>query len=391
MTHTKKHRIYNAHYALIQFCYWSLLSAYYAFGATYLYSLGLSSSMTGLILAATGLLSSLLQPMLARLADRSGAVTTKGLSVCLAIPACLLLFFVYLPLGSWLLDVILYALAWMLLVTLGFLISAFGMEYVAAGIPLNFGMGRAGGSFGYALFAYILGIQAARLSAAVTLPFAAFFSALLCASLLFWKDLPVEKAAQESAREAKKAAFFARYPRFALFSAGCLLLMIPYCMCNSFFVRIVNNLGGGSAQLGTATLIMALTEVPTLFLSLRLRDRFGSGKLMMFTAVTLSLKSLFLLLVPSIGWLYAAMLSQLISYSLFIPVSVYYADARMGMGDKAQGQAVVALIPTLGNAAGSLLGGVILDAFGVPGMLLSCFICSCIGTAVTIAGTEKVH
>ena len=96
-------------------------------------------------------------------------------------------------------------------------------------------------------------------------------------------------------------------------------------------------------------------------------------------------------LASSIGFLYAAVVSQLISYSLFIPVSVYYADARMQCGDKARGQAMMALVPTLSNAVGALLGGFLLRASGVHGMLLFCLICSCVGSVIMIAGVEKVQ
>lgn len=386
-----KHRnLYPIHYSLIQILYWSLLAAYYAFGATYLFALGLDSAQTGLVIAVAGLLSALIQPALASLADRYAHITTKKLAVGLAFPACVLLVLVWLPLAMPLLDVILYGAAWMLIMALQFLISSFGMEYASAGIPLNFGVGRALGSLGYACFSYLLGIWALRYGANVTLPYAAALSLLLFISILLWRDIPAQTASLGEV-PGLSGGFFKRYPRFAVFVIGSFIAFVPYCMSCSFLVRIVENLGGDSSQLGTAILITALCEIPTALISLRLRKRFGSGKLMAFASAMLSLKALLLFLASSIGFLYAAVVSQLISYSLFIPVSVYYADARMQCGDKARGQAMMALVPTLSNAVGALLGGFLLRASDVHGMLLFCLICSCVGSVIMIAGVEKVQ
>lgn len=378
------------HYSLLQFLYWTLFAAYYAFGAAYLYSLGLSSSLTGLTFACAGILSAVIQPLVAGVADRSARFTTKSLAVLLTAPACACLF------GAWLcpkdaaVAVVLYAAGWTLLIALQFLINAFGMEYAAAGSALNFGVCRAFGSLGYAVFSYLLGLATARWGTGVTLPFGAVCCLLLLTALALWPPAPRALPVSAAMTATQKGGLFARYPRFAVFVAGSLLSMVAYCMCTSFLVRIVENLGGGSTQLGTAIFITALCEIPTIFLSTRLRKRFGSGRLMRFTAVMLALKLILVALSGSMGFLYAAMAMQLFSYSLFVPVSVFYADGRMGPGDKARGQAVMTLVQTLGNAGGALLGGVLLDAFGVSGMLLFLCVCSVVGAAGMLLGVENV-
>lgn len=380
----------NIHYSIMQFFYWGLFTAYYAFGASYLYSLGLTSGVTGLVLAATGLLSALLQPCIATVADRSPTLHTKALALLVAAPAFLLLLLCLLLSGKASVGVMvaLYGGAWLLLLALQFLISSFGMEYAAAGIPLNFGTARAVGSLGYALLSYLMGILSARLGLTVLLPFSAAMALLLLLSLCLWKPLP--KAVRQESDAPVRGGFFRRYPRFLLFLAGSILAMTAYCMCCNFLVRIVENLGGGSEELGTAVMIAALCEIPTIFLSLHLRKRFGSGRLMRVAAVMLAVKAALLYAATSIPFLYCAMLSQLLSYALFIPISVYYVDGLMGQGDKVRGQALMTFVPTVGTSVGSLIGGALLDRFGVSGMLLFCVVCSVVGAGVMLLGTEKV-
>lgn len=345
-------------------------------------------------MAAVGLVSGVMQPLLAARADRTGSGATKKLALAVTAPACLLLCVIWLMPAYVILRVILYGVAWMLLMTLQFLISAFGMEHAAAGLKVDFGPCRAAGSLGYALLSYGLGLLAGKLGTEITLPYAAIMSGLLLISLIFWKSAPSAVRCGEDGEISKAPAekgFFSRYPRFAVFVAGALIAMVAYCMCCNFLVRIVENLGGGSGELGTAVMIAALCEIPTIFLSGKLRKRFGSGRLMKFTAGMLFVKALLIYLSDSMGFLYGAMVAQLVSYSLFVPVSVYYADARMAPGDRVRGQAMMTLVTTLGTSIGSLLGGTLLEAGGVHGMLVFCVFCSLGGAVVMIAGTERVR
>ncbi len=289
-------------------------------------------------------------------------------------------------------SLLLYGAAWMLIIALQFLISAFGMEVVASGTPLNFGACRALGSLGYAACAYVLGLATARLGTSILLPFAACVSLMLLISLLLWKSpprTPSVSIAGASVPRGESSGFLRRYPRFVLFVFGSFVSMIAYCMCCNFLVRIVERLGGGAAELGTAVTITALCEIPTIFLSDRLRKRFGSSRLMRFTAVMLTVKIILIALSRSIGALYLVMAVQIVSYSLFVPITVFYADARMRPGDKVRGQAMMTLVTTVGSAVGSLIGGALLDRSGVAGMLTFCIVCSLAGAGVMLAGIEK--
>ena len=159
-------------------------------------------------------------------------------------------------------------------------------------------------------------------------------------------------------------------------------------VCN-YNVRIVAALGGGSAELGTAIMITALCEIPTLMISGWLNKKFGSNILMCVAVVMLSIRMLLMLLANSIPFLYAAMATQIVSYSLFISASVFYVDALMQSRDKLKGQAMMVLVQIASSAAGSLLGGYLLDAINVKGMLLFCTILSFIGTIIALIGTKR--
>ncbi len=379
----------NLHYAVIQGLYWALMAVYLAFGAAYLYDNGLNSLQTGLVFAAAGLLSAALQPMIAARADRSaqpGAV--RMLSLILIAPAAALLLIVWLvPMPVWL-RILCYAPVWILMMAVQFLFSALAMEYPNAGYSLNYGAGRAIGSLGFALASYIFGFVVARFGTARLLPIGFALSLLLLAALLFWRSPPL--AAQETPEESKGAGFFRRYPRFLVLIIGTILCMTPYSMVCNFLVRIVESVGGGSVELGTAVMICGLCEIPVMFVSVWLNRRLGSYVLMIAAAVMLSAKMLMFALAGSVAGLYIAELFQLISYPLLMGIMVYYVNGLMAPRDRVRGQALMALTQTVACACGALLGGLLLDALGVKGLLYVSLGVSVAGSIVMIGGTEKV-
>lgn len=378
------------HYTILQGLYWMLLCSYYAFGASYLIEQGLSNSLIGVVYAAVGGLSALLQTVLSAAADKSRKIPSKWFAVGLIIPACVMLALLCFVIRTKWLVITFYGAIWLLVMAMQFLLNALGME--GGKTHVNFGVSRSFGSMCYALTAYALGFVCAQNGTAVTIPIALCVGVLLTVALILWQGSPKMQAAASPA-PAQGApldtGFFSRYPRFIIFFIGCLITIMAYSTVCNYNVRIVAALGGGSAELGTAIMITALCEIPTLIISSWLNKKFGSNLLMIVAVIMLSIRMLLMTFANSIPFLYAAMATQLLSYSLFISASVFYVDALMQSRDKLKGQAMMALVQIASSAIGSLLGGFLLDAVNVKGMLIFCTVLSFIGTVITIFGTKR--
>lgn len=388
----RRPRFAGLHYAVIQALHWALLAIYYAFGATYLYATGLSSFGTGLVLAVAGLLSAALQPPIATRADRAarGAGAVRRWCLALLIPSCALMAALWLfAMPPWL-HIGVFVLVWMLIMALMFLFNSLAMEYVNAGYPLNYGVGRAIGSLSFALGAYFYGRYIARFGAAALLPLASSLCALLLLALLLWRSPPI--ARRDAAPETtQKSGFVRRYPRFIALVVSAILCLTPYCTVCNFLVRFVEPIGGGSVEVGTAIMIAALCEVPIMFVSLLLCRRFGAHRLMILSAAMLSAKMLMIVLARSVAGVYIAELFQLLSYPLFLCVSVYYVNALVSPQDRVRGQAVMTLAPLISGATGALLGGFLLDALGVRTMLALSLAISAVGSALMIVFTQRTE
>lgn len=389
-TDFKRPRLAGVHFSIIQALHWALLAIYFAFGAAYLYDIGLSSIHMGLVLAAVGLISAVLQPLIAGNADRArtgGAV--RRWCCILIIPGCALILALWLLVLPLWLRIGLFVLLWMLMLSLMFLFNSLAMEYPNAGYPLNFGIGRAAGSLSFALGSYLYGRCAARYGTASLLPIGFALCLLLLTALLLWRSPPLMRPGGETQEDS--SGFIRRYPRFICLVISATICLTPYSLVANFLVRIVEGVGGGSIELGTAIMIAALLEVPIMFLSAWLSRRLGSYVLMIVAAISLSVKMLMFTLANSVAGVYIAELFQLLSYPLLLCVSVYYVNALMAPRDRVRGQALMALVQTVASATGALLGGLLLDRFGMRNTLSVALAVSLVGSILMIVFTQRVQ
>ena len=136
----------------------------------------------------------------------------------------------------------------------------------------------------------------------------------------------------EGPRPQSALALLRSNPSFTLMLAGVLLSLTAVLPLSNFLVNIVTSRGGTDADLGLAMFVMGAFELPTAFLFPRLLRRFGSGRLLVLSAVFGTLKA-------------------------------------------------VALLCTF-NYAGVLLAGWTLDMGGANWMLAACIACGCAGAAL---------
>ena len=137
-------------YACIQALYWMYFAAIMSFSGFFLLDGGFSNTQIGIIAAAAGIISALLQPVLASYADRPDSPSLKKLIQIFYMIQLLLgvgLFFS----RSLILTGLLYGISIALLQLLTPFINALGMESINQGQQLNFGLARGMGSVAYAI------------------------------------------------------------------------------------------------------------------------------------------------------------------------------------------------------------------------------------------------
>lgn len=380
-------RLFNVEYAGVQGFYAAVSAVVSGYASAFLLSRGCSNREMGFIMAAGTVAALLLQPLAADLTDRSRRFSV--LHVLLALGGVMGAGF--LALGAVRERGAALAATYVALLCALMLAQPFCNSLSAylqlRGAAISFGVARGTGSLCYAVFAAALGVAVGRASVDI-LPFAAFGANALFLAVVGVIFVQCRGTAAPLPSGAGKSrglgAFLRDNPRFWLLMAGVMLAYLPHMVYSNFLIRVVMRAGGGDGDLGLIGGWCALTELPAMFLFSRLLRRFRSGTLLCFSALMFACKQLAVCLATTMPALFAAQLFEGLSYALFIPATVRYMEESVPPADAVKGQTLITAMLNLASVTASLLGGVLLDALGLPETLFASVFVSLAGFALLL-------
>ena len=374
-------------YCILQGSYWASFCVIYAFATVFLLSRGFESSMIGVIIAAGNILGVILQPMVASIADRSEKISLHKLTAMLSIIMILLLVLLYFVPNGLLAVAVLFLLTDTFLQVIQPLINSVSVYYVNQGVSVDFGAARGIGSLSYAAASYILGIVVEKFGTRSILMAGILVALVLLVTVLSMPVLSSSAASRLGEKEPEQndaglIVFAGRYKNFMLTLAGITLLFTFHNMNNAYLIKVIENVGGTSADMGRMLSIAAVTELPVMFLFSRISKHFKSSTLLMVSSAFFAIRAAGFMLAGNVMTMYLAAMLQIGSFALYIPSSVYYVNETMLDQDKFKGQAVMTATNTLGGVFGSLFGGFLIDNAGVGAMNTVCFAMAAAGAVL---------
>lgn len=374
-------------YCILQGSYWASFCVIYAFATVFLLSRGFESSMIGVIIAAGNILGVILQPMVASIADRSEKISLHKLTAMLSVIMILLLVLLYFVPNGLLAVAVLFLLTDTFLQVIQPLINSVSVYYVNQGVSVDFGSARGIGSLSYAAASYILGIVVEKFGTRSILMTGILVALVLLVTVLSMPVLSSSAASRLGEKEPEQndaglIIFAGRYKNFMLTLAGITLLFTFHNMNNAYLIKVIENVGGTSADMGRMLSIAAVTELPVMFLFSRISKHFKSSTLLMVSSAFFAIRAAGFMLAGNVMTMYLAAMLQIGSFALYIPSSVYYVNETMLDQDKFKGQAVMTATNTLGGVFGSLFGGFLIDNAGVGAMNTVCFAMAAAGAVL---------
>lgn len=374
-------------YCILQGSYWASFCVIYAFATVFLLSRGFESSMIGVIIAAGNILGVILQPMVASIADRSEKISLHKLTAMLSVIMILLLVLLYFVPNGLLAVAVLFLLTDTFLQVIQPLINSVSVYYVNQGVSVDFGSARGIGSLSYAAASYILGIVVEKFGTRSILMAGILVALVLLVTILSMPVLSSSAASRLGEKEPEQndaglIVFAGRYKNFMLTLAGITLLFTFHNMNNAYLIKVIENVGGTSADMGRMLSIAAVTELPVMFLFSRISKHFKSSTLLMVSSAFFAIRAAGFMLAGNVMTMYLAAMLQIGSFALYIPSSVYYVNETMLDQDKFKGQAVMTATNTLGGVFGSLFGGFLIDNAGVGAMNTVCFAMAAAGAVL---------
>ena len=406
----KKTGFWTLRYALINISYFAAFCGVHAYTSVFLLDKGFSNTLIGIVLALANILSMLSQPLVAAAIDKPGKLTNRNVSMfstLLMIIGCASLRFVNSNIAA---IFVIYALIFMVQMTYQPIIIAMSFEYQAAGCNINFGLARGLGSAGFAVTSALVGNAVARYGTVLLIYVNVAVLTFSLIMLFFFKkpgtDILEECAVKTAEDELPGAvntdvmqpqsddmagtavahngliSFIRAYPKFMLLMLAIVLAFFAHNMLNDYLIQIIRSLGGGEREMGYATFIAALLELPTMTAITAFRDKIKITTLLKLSGCFFLIKTVIMFFATNMAGVYLSSACQLLAYAVLIPAAAYYADEVMNSADKVKGQAYANVAVVVGGIFSSLLCGRILDRFGIKAMIgTGCIVCA-VGTVL---------
>ena len=384
----------NIEYFSLQSLFWMTYCMVVGFSVTYLLSCGDSNSEAGYILASANICALILQPFLADLADHSkkiNAMTILLVSIAIIFVCSIGLFFI--SIRSAVLTLIYVVMITLANAVIAFLTSVqFLMDTSKS--KINFGLCRAGGSLCFAILSALMGMMIERIGMK-SIPTVLFIITLLIIVLCMYitrhriNDKQTTGSTLEKRKSSSLFIFFRENPKFMILSVAMLFIYYAHAFITNFTISIVRNVGGNHREMGYLIAFMALMELPGMIGFKEISRRFKVSSLLLFSMIMFSVKAIIVWLSPSLITLTFGFALQVVSFALYIPASVQYANIIIDEKDTVKAQMMFNFMQAGGAVFSSIIGGWLIDFSGISHALLVGAILSCIGTMIAFMGIQN--
>ncbi len=209
-------------YSLVQGSYWAVFCAVIGYASPFLISRDFTSVEIGVIIACGNILSVILQPLIAAMADKSKRMKLHFLSAIIAVGALFALVLLLAVPGSFYISAGLFISILTISGILMPMINSLSVKLINKGYHVNYGVARGIGSLCYAVVSYLLGYLINIFGENIIITTALILYSAVVLSLLIFKppanNISSEASLSENDMNAQKgssiAVFAKSYKRF---------------------------------------------------------------------------------------------------------------------------------------------------------------------------------
>lgn len=363
-----------------------------SFANSYLQRNHFDLALIGTALAVVKVVSALIQPLLADVADRSKKLTVADYCrILLAVTLVLLVSNLLFDFGGWVLLGVFLATVLMVQV-LEPLSASVSSYYLYAGEKLNYGMVRAAGAACFGILSVVMGFLVEAWGETVILWVSVIFSILYVLNLQFLPQMkPFGASLQEKQKSMGLLAFGKKYRRFMLAMVGVFFLGAFHITTETYMLDMAKLLGGSEADMGVVLFCSCAGEITIMLLFEKFRQKLKPMGWICLGAVGYILKGILYLIAWDTWVLYVAGFLHICSYGLFAPAIIYFAKDEVAQRDMVKGQALIVSFKVLGGSAGILVGGWLIDGYSVQTMLYMAmgFAAACLVLFLAVLRSEK--
>lgn len=363
--------------------YWSVIAACVSFLNVFLTGRGLGTAEIGFLTALGNGLAAIFQPIVSKVCSRSNKNERDFLVLISMLAMTLVIMALERKTGLAMKIEIVAAIA--LVLVMQPLLNSLGYFYIARSVEINYGVSRGIGSITFAVTSFVLGILS-EINKDLSMVMAAVLLGALILSLLAQKPISGNNVVTVFDGRAQKQKI--QNSKFIIFLLAVGMLFTFYNVTNVYLLQIAKRIGGDAKTVGTAFAVAALFEFPIMFMFNRLKDKFKSRSMLIFSGIFFLLKGILTYIATSPSTLIAIQVTQLFGFALFTPCSVDFINDIMSDEKKITGQGFLASAITMGGVIGSVAGGVLIESFGVLNTLIVSNIICLIAILLIVISTK---
>lgn len=389
----------NTQFCFMQGGYVGANAVLFGYAVVLLQSKNLTATEAGLALALCSIASIFIQPIVAAISNKFRGIPLNhlmGYTGIVVLIGSVGLYFLDSPITAVMLVFIITSAIAMGSMTF---IGAFAMQFENRGMEVNYGIARGVGSICYALLGFATGFLVDEFGAGMIMPFYCVFVVGVIiidfAHITPEKAMPVPQIYEEKKKEGpKKRALdlIKGKPYMVVFFLAILCINVNHMVLDSYQVSIIQELGGSTSNYGTVMLIMALCELPSLFLFKRLAKRFGCGKMLIAGMVAFALKDIALFLSPTVELVYICQVFNVCTVGVYMPAMVYFTNELVDAESNVSAQTLIAGVASgIGRVIGNMVGGTLIDVGGTQLMLLVTVAVMAVGILLMFTTMGMLH
>jgi len=387
----------NLHGMLIQGIYWFGFCTYSAFMVTTLIDYGWSASAATWAMTAMSVIIVLVQPIYGYISDKY--LSDKKLSVLLLALAVICYLSLPFSLASGSKPIVLINMIGITITgtQISGLLDAWIVGLKQEFQSINYGLIRGTGSLAYALSAQFAGVVTTAFGHNARLWLGGgFFLIAVFVALSFRSARRIRQTGNEEStihqlggREAFKLIFSSKQ-YCLLLGVSFFLLLNNYAM-TTLLQLLIRDYGGTTAQIGTASAVMAGSEVPFMFMMAFILKRTGFKKLLVFCGAVYVIRMFITASVGTVNALIYVQFLQGFTYAVLIPLSMNYLSIILD--ERVRSTAVTtytALTASLTGILGNLITSALLaTGFSAQSALIVFAISALLGFILTVYGSIR--
>ena len=370
----------NIHYAWIQGFHWIMMASL-VYAVQIFRGKGFSEDKIGVFLAAAPLVSILVQPAVASVADKlAGRVPIKYVaSLLLLFSIAGNVIWMYAGGSTWL-SFTVFVIFGATIYSVSPLYSSMAIQFADNGVGVNFSMGRGVGSLLYAIASVFFGWIVDRYGIDMLLRLNLFILIATFLTVISFETYRNNAKKVQRAEPHSLHYIMKENRNFVIFLIASFLLFTGNSMTLAFLIDVVERLGGSNLELGYCQFVLAISELPVAFLFHRICQRIGVKKLLQISSVCMIFKMLNILIAPTLGILILGHVFQSFGNGAYWGSSVYYVEEVITKEDRVKGQSLMYIASSgLSGAAANAVSGYIVRTYGVTSLVET-------GIAVALAG-----